>query len=128
MYYATCAPGNKTRKTNYNRAFLKTTRPSANIIKNEDGFIIQLAIPGFSKKDISIALDDEKLIIKSNLETKSEEMNYKLREFDFNTFSRSFSLSKDLDQEKISAKMDKGVLSIEIPYLPVIPAKQISIK
>lgn len=128
MHYTTCAPRRTNRRRNFNKSYFKSTNPSANIIKNEDGFEINLAIPGFSKKDIAIELNENRLTIKSNLESEKADVNFQLREFDYQSFSRSFSLSKDLNQDKIEANMEKGILKINIPYLPVIPAKQISIK
>ena len=92
-------------------------RPAANIIDNEKDFTIELAVPGMAKEDFSLNLEDDILTI--SVERKEEEVkedrNFTRREFRYDEFSRSFSLPDIVDQEKIKADYQNGVLSVMLP-------------
>ncbi|RLD77191.1 MAG: Hsp20/alpha crystallin family protein [Bacteroidetes bacterium] len=92
-------------------------RPAANIIDNEKDFTIELAVPGMAKDDFSLNLEDDILTI--SVERKEEEVkedrNFTRREFRYDEFSRSFSLPDIVDQEKIKADYQNGVLSVMLP-------------
>lgn len=92
-------------------------RPMANIIENEKDFSIELAVPGMDKKDFSIKLEDDILSISvEKKEVKDEEKkNYTRREFRYDGFCRSFSLPEIIDQDKIKADYNNGVLSVTLP-------------
>ncbi len=100
-------------------ASVTDTVPSANIIDNEDGYTIELAVPGMTKKDFSIDVHDNKLTIMADTSTdsKSEETTITKREFNFMKFSRSFQLSDDIDRSSISAQYINGVLAIGMKKL-----------
>ena len=95
-----------------------TTLPAANIRETKDEFIVSMAVPGMSKKDFNIDLNDNMLTISSERknEKKEEDDNYSRREYSYQSFCRSFTLPKDVvNDEKISAKYDNGELLITIP-------------
>lgn len=110
-----------------------TTLPAVNIKENTDGFLVEMAAPGMSKEDFKIELDNDLLTISSEKKNENESKegeNYTRREFSYQSFSRSFTLPKTVEAEKISAKYENGVLRIEIPKKEEAkpkPAKQISI-
>lgn len=92
-------------------------RPAANIIDNEKDFVIELAVPGMSKEDFNIKLEDD--ILSISVEHKeaeeNEERNFSRREFRYDGFTRSFSLAENINQDKIKADYKNGVLSITLP-------------
>ena len=95
-------------------------RPAANIIDNEKDFTIELAVPGMSKQDFNIKLDDDILSISVEREEQEEqeekeEKNFTRREFRYDGFCRSFSMPDIVDQEKIKADYKNGVLSVMLP-------------
>jgi len=92
-------------------------RPLANILDHEKDFTIELAVPGMSKDDFKINLDNDILSIsveRQEVEEK-EEKNFTRREFRYDGFCRSFSLPDIVDQEKIKADYKNGVLSVLLP-------------
>jgi len=92
-------------------------RPLANILDHEKDFTIELAVPGMSKDDFKINLDNDILSIsveRQEVEEK-EEKNFTRREFRYDGFCRSFSLPDIVDQEKIKADYKNGVLSVMLP-------------
>jgi HSP20 family protein len=100
---------------NFNAKIAKT-RPSVNIAENEQGFEIEMAIPGFKKEDFKINLEQSLLTI--SLDKKEEKevegKHYNKREFHFEAFSRSFTLPEIIDGEKISAEYTDGILKVLI--------------
>ena len=103
------------------------TTPAANVIETDDQFELSLAIPGLSKKEVSIDLEDDKLLISAEKEA-DDSKSYKLREFNYGTFKRKFSLPKSVDQNKISASAKNGILSITLAKKEEQKPKTISIK
>ena len=93
---------------------LSYTLPHVNILEFEDYFTIQLAVPGISKKEVSIKVDKDELIISSDFK-RSDTPKFLLREYNYGTFERRFRLNPMLDSESIKANMKSGILSIKIP-------------
>ena len=95
-----------------------TTLPSLNIKENKDSFFVEVAAPGFEKSDFKIELNNDLLTVSSekklNNEVKDGERITK-QEFSYQSFSRSFTLPELVDEEKISAKYENGILAISIP-------------
>ncbi len=91
-----------------------TTTPPTNITDLEDGYQIQLAIPGLSKNEVNIQVLENTLIVKGEKTVTSQEENYDRREFDYSSFERRFFLGDDIDQDNIIAKHKNGVLTIAL--------------
>ena len=90
--------------------------PPANIIESKFDFRIEIAAPGFEKSDFKIDLDKKLLTV--SLEKKAdenEEEKFNLKEFSFNSFSRSFRISDKIDTEKINAIYKNGLLQLVLP-------------
>ena len=115
--------------SNRNYSDTNTTLPSVNIKEDIEGFKVELAAPGLDKKDFKIEINNDVLTISFEKETKEGEQFTK-REFSYQSFSRSFSLPATVENEKISAKYEKGILYISIPKREEArpkPARQIAI-
>lgn len=99
--------------------------PAVNVLETNDSFKLEVAIPGMSKEDVNINIDRNVLTIEGKKETteSNEEKNYKRREFHFASFKRSFTLPETIDQEKIKATHDHGVLNIELPKVDTAKVK-----
>jgi len=103
---------------NNNFSSTLTTIPSVNVKENDESFEVEVAAPGMEKNDFQITLDGNLLTISSSKENKNEDNkhNYTRREFSYQSFQRSFELSKDVvDEERIEAKYENGVLKLMIP-------------
>ena len=95
-----------------------TYQPAANIRKSETEVNLDLALPGWSRDEITLKVEDRNLMI-SGQTGKSEENDFKYtrRTFAKRNFQRSFTLGNRLDVENINAKMENGVLLVTIPVL-----------
>jgi HSP20 family protein len=106
----------------------KFTYPPANVVKEENKYSLSIALPGVSKKDVIINIEKNKLTIKSDTEDANTDIKYRLREFNYAKFERAFTLSDDADTDNISAKFEKGILTITIPTLKEAGPTEIKIK
>lgn len=91
--------------------------PSVNVVEHEDRFIMQLAAPGLEKSDFNIRIENEYLVISAEKKTETEDTRKKFtrREFNYNSFRRSFQLDETINREGISATYENGVLNITLP-------------
>jgi HSP20 family protein len=99
--------------------------PAVNIIESKDNYRIEVAAPGLDKADFRINVENNVLTISAEKEEKNEEKDeqFMRREFNYSTFSRSFTLPESLDAEKISANHNSGVLNVVIPKREEAKAK-----
>lgn len=98
----------------------QNTLPAVNIRENDAEFTVEVAIPGLKKDDVKIELDKHVLSISSEVKSEKNEKDEKgrwtRREYNYQSFKRTFTLPEDgIDVEKIEAKHEHGVLSIHIP-------------
>jgi HSP20 family protein len=91
--------------------------PAANILEHNDSFELNLAAPGMKKDDFKIALDNNILTVSTEMEDERREegKNYTRKEFYYGSFTRSFTLPKIIDLEKIKAEYEQGILKIMLP-------------
>ena len=90
------------------------TLPKVNIIEDDNGYKIELAVPGFEKNDFNIEVDDD--VISISLEKEIDATTtYNKREFNFGSFKRAFNLPESAHSAKISANYTSGILNILIP-------------
>ena len=102
-----------------NNSSTGTTIPAVNIRENDESFVVEMAAPGMNKEDFRIELNGNNLIISSeqNMDQESTEGEwYTRKEFSYQSFSRAFTLAKDVvDADKIAAKYQNGLLQLVIP-------------
>lgn len=105
-----------------------TTIPAVNIKETSDNYEVEVAVPGMTKKDFRVQLEGNVLTISSEKTTRKEEnedVRYTSREFSYQSFSRTFNLQKDVvDNERIQAKYEDGVLHLLIPKMEHAKQKQ----
>jgi HSP20 family protein len=93
------------------------TIPKVNIRETADSFIVEMAVPGLQKSDFQIDLEKQVLTISSNLEESDEQREeiYARREFGYASFKRSFTLPETVDEGRIKAIYEEGILKIHLP-------------
>lgn len=106
-------------------------KPAANIKEGNDDFVIEMALPGFEKKDIVIDIDQNELKISSKKEFKTGEDQKTIRsEFHYGPFERQFELPDTVNSDKIEASYKNGILMLMLPkreHAKTKPAREISI-
>jgi len=111
------------------------TVPSTNVKETDNEYIVEMAAPGMKKEDFQVEINNDVLTIKSEKEIVNQdkkEESYTRREFSYQSFQRSFTLNNRIvDDSKIKANYDKGILRLVIPKKEearVKPTRQIQIK
>ena len=96
--------------------WLRTTVPAVNVKEQDKNFEIELAAPGLSKKDFKVAAENGILTISSEKkeEQETKEKDYTRKEFSYSSFSRSFMLPENVNEEDIKASYEDGVLRLQI--------------
>lgn len=90
--------------------------PALNIKENDADFEIELAAPGFAKKDFEVTIHEGCLNVSAKKSTTEEEKedDYTRREFSYKSFARSLQLPKNVKEEEIKAKYKDGILSFKL--------------
>ena len=96
------------------------TAPAINVKENDRAYIVELAAPGLKKEDFEVHINDEgNLTIKmeNKSEQKEEDKNarYLRHEFSYSKYEQTLILPDDVDKERISAKVEHGVLTVDLP-------------
>ena len=107
----------------------KATAPAINVIEDEKKYTVEVAAPGMCKEDFDIQINENNdLVIKMEKKTSSETDNkeeekcncrYLRREFSYTKFQQTLILPEDVDKEMINAKVENGVLTIELPKIVI---------
>jgi HSP20 family protein len=94
--------------------------PDLDVRENDKSVTIEVELPGVEEKDVSVTFNNGYLTIRGEKKSEREEKkeNYYLAERSFGSFERSLRLPDTLDESKIVARFDKGVLKISAPKRP----------
>ncbi len=104
--------------------------PSIDISETNDGFEVTAELPGVSKDNIDVSLDNGRLTISGErkFEEKEEGKTYHRVETRYGSFNRSFQLPDNVDEDSINAKYENGLLHISIKKTEDKVKKQIEVK
>lgn len=91
--------------------------PLIDIYETADDYHLSVVMPGVSKNNIKIKLEDGSLVIMGRLEEYNEVFGrkYILKEIESGNFYRRFKISDSIDESKIDAKLENGILKIQLP-------------
>ncbi|WP_321286207.1 Hsp20/alpha crystallin family protein [uncultured Sunxiuqinia sp.] len=109
----------KTATDRYEKEELKYT-PSTNVFETDTDIALELLVPGYSKDEIKLSVENNMLLIDSQEiepkadEKEAEELRYSRIEFEKKNFEKKFRLSEKLNQDQIKAEVNNGVLRITI--------------
>lgn len=97
--------------------FVKGSYPKVDIRDTEESIVIEAAVPGMSKEDISIEVEDGILKVAGSKSEDDSRNDYIYRELKRSSFRRSWNLSDQLDHQSVKATFENGMLNIEISKL-----------
>ena len=98
------------------------TAPAINVKENDKEYTVEVAAPGMKKEDFNVHINDEgNLIIKmeQKQEQKEEDKNtrYLRREFSYSKYEQTLILPDDVKKDAISARVEHGVLTVQLPKI-----------
>lgn len=110
-----------------------TTLPAVNVLEDDNEFDVEVAAPGFKKEEFKIQVENNQLTISSEHKKEKEEKGKKVtrKEFNYNTFTRTFTLPDNINQDAIDAEYADGMLKVilpkkapdKLPHIKAIAAK-----
>ena len=102
--------------------------PTTDILEDEQSLTVIMEMPGVSKEAVDINLQDRVLTVEGRIDfSKYEQMQPVYTEYNIGNFSRSFSLSNSIDQDKIRADMNDGVLTLTLPKAEEAKPRKITV-
>jgi len=104
--------------------------PRVDISETDDVLLVQAELPGIAKEDVSLEIKDGVLTLSGErrYEKNVKDEHVHRVERMYGQFSRSFSLPRNVDADKVDAQMEDGVLQVRLPKLESARPKAISIK
>jgi HSP20 family protein len=104
--------------------------PAVNFYEKDGKYYLTAELPGMNKDDISITVDKGMVTLSGKKETSKEEQdaNYYLKESVYGSFSRSFRLPGEIEEDKVEATFKDGVLTLEMPQREEEKTRKIKIK
>ncbi len=106
-----------------------TWTPSVDIYETGNELVLTAEVPGVEEENIEIKIEDNTLSLKGErkFEKETKEENYHRIERSYGSFYRSFTIPRNVDQEKIKAEHDSGVLRITMPKKPESKPKTVKV-
>ena len=105
-------------------------QPPVDIYEDEDSVVIKAEVPDIDQKDIEVRIEDNTLTLRGErkLDQSVRKDNYHRVERYYGPFQRSFSIPPTIDQEKVKASCDRGVLTVILPKRAEKKPKQINVE
>lgn len=100
----------------FNRPMGRRSMPSVNIKETDKSYELEMAAPGYNKKDFKISIDNNMMTVSAERQQEEEkkEDHYTRREFGYESFSRSFNLPANTSEDDINARYEDGILKLSI--------------
>jgi HSP20 family protein len=103
--------------------------PATDIYESEDALTVVLEMPGVDKDDVAVRIEDGVLNVEGRLDfSKYQNLVPIYTEYNIGNYARSFRLSAKIDQSKIAAEMNDGVLSLLLPKVEEAKPRTIQVK
>lgn len=103
--------------------------PPVDVVENSTGIVLYADLPGVSKESLNLRVESDTLTIEGDVGIATPEgMQASHAEVRLPRYRRVFSLSKELDVEKVSAELRNGVLKLSIPKAEHAQPRKIAIK
>jgi len=103
--------------------------PLVDIFETEDNYFLTAQLPGVSKEDVKIKLEEGHLVIMGRINfSDTFDRKYILKETETGNFYRRFKIADSIDESKIDAQLENGTLNVKLPKHERVKPKTIEIK
>jgi HSP20 family protein len=105
-----------------------STAPAVNVREDEKAYTMEVAAPGIRKEFCRVSINDDGnlcVAIENKTEHKEDDRkhHYLRREFSYTNYEQNYALPEDVDSEKISAKVENGILTVVLPKKTKVETK-----
>ena len=101
--------------------------PVATVLENEDGYTLQVEMPGVNKEGLEMWVENNELTILGRRSMPNVSGTLIHRESRRENFRRTFELDPSIDAAKISAKIDQGVVTLTLPKAEQVKPRKITV-
>lgn len=103
--------------------------PSCEVAEEDNNYVLTFDLPGVTKDQVRVETDNDQLTVRAERkeEKKTESKKKYLSEVYYGSYARTFTLPGPIDEKKIDAKFENGVLKVTVPKIESTKAKQIPI-
>ena len=102
--------------------------PRVDIMETEEESLLLADLPGVKPEDVDVRFDNGELIIDGRCAPRHQGANYLLFEYGVGDFYRAFTISEQIDWQKISAELKNGVLTVHLPKAETVKPRKITVK
>ncbi|MBP7948624.1 MAG: Hsp20/alpha crystallin family protein [Verrucomicrobiales bacterium] len=104
--------------------------PSVDVTENDQEYLVKAEIPDVKNEDVKVTVRDGILTIKGErkFEKKTDNEKVHVLERSFGSFSRTFSLPKDADADRVKAEFKNGLLNVSIPKRAEVKPKEVEVQ
>jgi len=104
--------------------------PAVDVHEDKEFYLLSMDLPGLAEKDVRIEVQNGRLTVSGerNRETRREDDRFRRYERSFGRFERTFALPQNVDQEKIKARFENGVLEMMVPKSEVSRTRTVAIE
>ena len=118
---------NRSSTSNGERASEQFIAPAATVLENADGYTLEVEMPGVSKENLEMWVENNELTIVGRRSMPAVEGTLIHRESRPESFRRTFELDPSIDAEKISAKIEQGVVTLTLPKAEQVKPRKITV-
>ena len=101
--------------------------PAATVLENNDGYTLEVEMPGVNKESLEMWVENNELTILGRRSTPSAHGTLLYQESRSENFRRSFELDPSIDAGKISAKIEQGVVTLTLPKAEQVKPRKIAV-
>jgi HSP20 family protein len=102
--------------------------PLSEIVEQDGKILVKVEMPGVTKDDVDIKLDNDQLVISGTRQDTVDEGEYLLRERACADYEKVFTIDETIDREKVDASMENGVLTLTLQIKEEVKPKKIQVK
>lgn len=101
--------------------------PLADIFATADIYSVKLEVPGVTKENLNVIIEDDELKITAESSIEENENDLKYADYSVKNFSRNFRVGNDIDRNRIDAKLENGILTLTLHKSEEVKPKKIAI-
>ena len=105
-----------------------TYTPRVDILEREDELVLLADMPGVKQENVDLHFEKGELVLNCRCAPRHPDVYYLVEEYGIGDFYRAFTISEQIDPEKISASLSGGVLTIHLPKREALKPRKITVK